>query len=284
MTIEIKSLEGLTFNELYEAFERAFADYEVKMTKPDVERMLHRRGFFPSLSFGAFDNDQLVAFTFNGIGTFNNLRTAYDTGTGTVPDYRGQGLAKHIFQYSIPYLQQARVKQYLLEVLQNNEKAVALYKKMGFKVTREFTYFILNKDQFRLANQSISSAYILSQVNVASTSFDPDFEDHLPSWQNSFDSVNRAVSDFMAFAIYHQEKMVAYCIFDPETGDITKLAVHPKHRGRGMEKVLLDKAAANIQNEKIKFINVPLETSLYTFLTENHFLYSGKQYEMVVAL
>lgn len=284
MTIEIKSLEGLTFNELYEAFGRAFADYAIKMTKWDVERLLRRRGFFPQLSFGAFANNHLVAFTFNGTGSFNNLKTAYDTGTGTVPEYRGQGLAKRIFQHSIPYLQKAGVKQYLLEVLQNNEKAVALYKKMGFEITREFTYFILDKHQFQIEEEPLNNEYTLSQVAVASTRFDPHFEDHLPSWQNSFDSINRAISDFMAFAVYHQEEMVAYCIFDPETGDITKLAIHPKHQGKGLKKALLYKAVVKLQNEKIKFINVPMNTALFNFLTENNFTYSGKQYEMRLKL
>ena len=50
--------------------------------------MLIRRGYVPKLSFAAFDNGKIVAFTLNGIGMFNGIRTAYDTGTETVKEYR----------------------------------------------------------------------------------------------------------------------------------------------------------------------------------------------------
>ena len=41
--------------------------------------------------------------------------------------YRGQNLAGTIFTHSIPFLREAGIHQYLLEVLQNNEKAIAVY-------------------------------------------------------------------------------------------------------------------------------------------------------------
>lgn len=41
--------------------------------------------------------------------------------------YRGQNLADTIFTHSIPFLREAGIHQYLLEVLQNNEKAIAVY-------------------------------------------------------------------------------------------------------------------------------------------------------------
>jgi ribosomal protein S18 acetylase RimI-like enzyme len=85
------------------------------------------------LSFGAFKNEDLLAFTFNGIGEYHGIKTAYDTGTGTLKEYRGQGLAKCIFQHSLPFLEEAGIRQYLLEVLQHNEGAVALYKKWVLK-------------------------------------------------------------------------------------------------------------------------------------------------------
>ena len=84
------------------------------------------------------NGNKIVAFTLNGIGYFNRIPTAYDTGTGTLKNYRGKGLATKIFEYSIPYLKSANVKQYLLEVLQYNTKAVSVYRKLGFEVIREF--------------------------------------------------------------------------------------------------------------------------------------------------
>lgn len=96
--MEIRSLENIGFDTLFNAFERAFADYEIRFEKEEVRRMLTRRGYVPRLSFGAFDNGAIIAFTLNGIGMFNGVSTAYDTGTGTVKEYRGQGIAE---KYSI---------------------------------------------------------------------------------------------------------------------------------------------------------------------------------------
>ena len=47
--------------------------------------MWKRRGFNPDLSFAAFEKNDIVAFTLNGVGNFNGRKMAYDTGTGTLP-------------------------------------------------------------------------------------------------------------------------------------------------------------------------------------------------------
>ena len=105
--MEIKSLEKTDFNTLFRAFGRAFADYEVQLNAEQLRAMLTRRGFDPALSFAAFDGAQIAAFTLNGIGNFNGVPTAYDTGTGTLKEYRGTGLATEIFRHSMPHLRRA---------------------------------------------------------------------------------------------------------------------------------------------------------------------------------
>ena len=118
--MEIKSLEKTDFDTLFRAFGRAFADYEVQLNAEQLRAMLTRRGFDPALSFAAFDGAQIAAFTLNGIGNFNGVPTAYDTGTGTLKEYRGTGLATEIFRHSMPHLRRGGVGQYLLEGLQHN--------------------------------------------------------------------------------------------------------------------------------------------------------------------
>lgn len=90
----IKSLENSSFNRLFTAFNAVFQEYGIQLNPQELKIMLHRRGFVPKLSFGAFEADKLVAFILNGIGIFNGKKTAYDTGTGTLKHVRGQGLAK----------------------------------------------------------------------------------------------------------------------------------------------------------------------------------------------
>ncbi|MDR1504997.1 MAG: GNAT family N-acetyltransferase, partial [Prevotella sp.] len=139
--MEIKSLSETDFGVIFHAFNQAFADYEIQLNRQQLQTMVKRRGYNPGLSFAAFEGNEIVAFTLNGTGNFNGIATAYDTGTGTLKRYRGKGLATQIFEYSIPYLREQNIKQYLLEVLQHNTKAVSVYKNIGFEVSREFNYF-----------------------------------------------------------------------------------------------------------------------------------------------
>jgi GNAT superfamily N-acetyltransferase len=131
--MQIKSLTKIDFNTIFKAFNQVFA---------------------------AFDSNEIVSFTLNGIGNFNGIPTAYDT--GTLKEYRGKGLATQIFEYSIPYLKEMNIQQYLLEVLQHNTKAVS------------------------------------------------DFWDFHPSWQNSFESIERAAENFVGLGVFIEKKLVGY--------------------------------------------------------------------------
>ena len=53
--MEIKSLDNTSHDKLFQAFEQAFADYELQLNKAELLTMLKRRGFNPTLSFAAFD-------------------------------------------------------------------------------------------------------------------------------------------------------------------------------------------------------------------------------------
>ena len=150
--MEIKSLAKTDFDTIFKAFNQAFADYEIKINDVQLKAMLKRRGYHPELSFAAFDGNEIVAFTLNGIGNFNGVSTAYDTGTGTLKAYRGQGLATKIFEHSIPHLKEANIGQYLLEVLQHNTKAVSVYRNLGFEVSREFHYFMQKNEEIGRAS------------------------------------------------------------------------------------------------------------------------------------
>lgn len=80
--MKYRSLSNTSFDELFEAFQQAFADYEIQLDKGEHWAMLKRQGFNPELSFAAFDENKIVSFTCNGIGYFDGALTAYDTGTG----------------------------------------------------------------------------------------------------------------------------------------------------------------------------------------------------------
>lgn len=278
---QIRSLKGLTSDELFTAFQNAFADYEMQLSQLQLEGMLKRRGFNPELSFGAFDGNKLVSFTFNGIGHYNGLPTAYDTCTGTTKEYRRKGLAKKIFEYSIPFLKKAGIEQYILEVLQHNEGAVELYKKIGFDILREYEYFVFDKSSVIL-EPVIDENYILrenidlKEVNVR------EFWDFHPSWQNSFDSIFRQAEAFRSLGIFRENELIAYSVYETENGDITQFAVHKEFRRKSLATYLFREMLERMDREELKIINTVYSCeSVEGFLKHLNLKTTGKQYEMI---
>jgi len=284
--MEIKSFEKISFDTIFGAFDKAFSDYEVQLDKEQLRAMLKRRGFDSSLSFGAFDNGKLVSFTCNGIGNFDGVPTAYDTGTGTLKDYRGRGLATQVFEYSTPFLKEAGIKEYLLEVLEHNRGAVSVYSKLGFEVTREFKYF--KKDNCEIINEvkiSDISCEIKSIVLEEFIEIIKDFWDFLPSWQNSLESIKRVPNDFIYLGAFTDEKCIGYGIFEPASGDVTQIGVHRQFRRHGIGSLLFRKMLEYNTYSSVKIINTDIYCDSITgFLKAKNIEISGKQFEMIKKL
>ena len=245
--------------------------------------MLLRRGYNPKLSFAAFVNGDIVAFTLNGTGTFNGLPTAYDTGTGTVKEYRGQNLAGTIFTYSIPFLREAGICQYLLEVLQKNEKAITVYRRMNFAVTREFDCFrqFIKQIDLRKANTDC----VVEPVHAEAVRKVQQVCDFNPSWQNSIESIEKGISELTCLGAFLDDKMVGHCVFDVHTGDLSQIAVQNEHRRKGIGSRLLQEASRQMKTNFIKVLNVDSETSaMPAFLQSRNIPLASKQFEMILSL
>ena len=281
--MQIKSLTSLSFQEIYDSFAAAFADYDMPMRSPEqLKQMLDRRGMVSELSFGAFDGDRLVSFTFNGIGEWNGMKTAYDTGTGTVKEYRGQGLAKQIFRDSVPVLKEQGVKQYLLEVLQHNDKAIPLYTNQGFEVSREFDYFVGNKNEMEFSESMEIEGFVIKEIPDLQEELFCSWFDFQPSWQNSFDSIHRGRKYFRFFGGYIYEKLVAFGVVECNEGDISLIAVDPEYRRKGIGTEILRKLFSEITEDGFKIINTDSSCeSVKGFLESMGMEREGGQYEML---
>ena len=284
--MDIRNLENIDFDTLFEGFSNAFSDYEIHFDKDEVHSMLIRRGYVPNLSFAAFEGGKIVAFTLNGIGMFNGIRTAYDTGTGTVKDYRGCGLAGEIFRYSLPFLRQAGISQYLLEVLQNNHKAITVYRRMKFDTTREFDCFkqsIAGIDNHHSIRQCANLRIEL--IDTAIVRQAQSFCDFYPSWQNSIESIERGASELTCIGAFYLDELVGFCVFDRKSGDLTQIAVRKENRKQGVASRLLSEVIKQMSTDFVKVINVPSDNlSLLAFLKSKNIPLMNKQFEMVMDL
>lgn len=283
--MEIKSLKNTNFETILTAFTKAFADYDFQLNADELKTMWKRRGFNPNLSFAAFVGEDIVAFTLNGIGKFKGKTMAYDTGTGTLKEYRGQGLATKIFEHSIPFLKKVNINHYLLEVLQHNTKAVSIYQKIGFETTREFNYFVWKNEELKNETENFNTPYFIEKIDIEKYDLLSDFWDFHPSWQNSFESIQRTSEDFISFGAFANKKIIGYCVFEPNSGDITQIAVDKSHRRKGIASLLLHEAIKLNKSSTTKLVNTDIScSSIVNFLKAKNIEITGKQFEMIIEI
>lgn len=284
--VQIKPLTGLNFKDIYKAFNEAFSDYDApSMYFEQLHQMVTRRGFDPEISFGAFEDEKLVSFTLNGKGNWNGEPTAYDTGTGTIKEYRGRGLAKEIFQFSMPVLKENGLTQYLLEVMQTNDKAVNLYKNQGFDVVREFDYYLGDKKDIVFNETKLSKQIEIRDVllkEIEKMALKPNLTQ---SWQNSLDSIKRGIEYFKCIGAYDEDKLVGYAISETNTGDITQLFVAENSRRNKVGTQLLKNLFEKIPDQSFKVINVDKKDKVMaSFLSSLNIVPVGSQFEMTMSI
>ena len=93
--------------------------------------------------------------------------------------------------------------------------------------------------------------------------------DFNPSWQNSFESVERTPEDFIVFGAYLNASLTGYCIFEPNSGDITQLAVDKQHRREGVGSLLLKEALKYNRYSSVKVINTDISCDSITRFLEH---------------
>ncbi len=207
MSTKIRSLEGMSFDDLFEAWQLCFIDYGLNLTKESLSVMLNRRGFTQAISYGGFCDEKLISLTFNCVGQYNGVLTAYDTSTATSVEFRRKGLAKQIFETFFPVLQQNGVKQYVLECLIKNSAAVALYTKLGFTILRELITFKQPEDDVVSAltklNKQLPKGIEIREIDglPENSALLQEMWDFSPSWQNSIESVQSKLMLWFCFVL-----------------------------------------------------------------------------------
>jgi ribosomal protein S18 acetylase RimI-like enzyme len=212
--VTFRTLAHGDFDAVVACFNEAFSDYAVafSMTAPQLREICARRAVAFDLSIGAFDGDRLVGFTLNGF----DGQTAYDSGTGVVPSHRREGLARTMMERIMPLLRDAGARRYLLEVVETNVRAAALYDSLGFTTARPLTCW---KYEGAAAVDDT-----IRPIEADWSRFD-DFRDVEPSWQNSAAAIGRAHDPRVILGAFDGELLTGYAVVFPRTHDLAQLAV-----------------------------------------------------------
>lgn len=135
MTLSTRFLSNGDFASIHCAWLEGFGDYAVRfeLTEAQLRELIRRRGYVSEASAGVFEGTRLVAFTLNGIGMWSGSPAAYDTGTAVVPEHRRRGLGREMMRMIVPELRARGIGTYVLEVIESNTGAIALYEHEGFE-------------------------------------------------------------------------------------------------------------------------------------------------------
>lgn len=283
--IKIKQLSNVSIEEIHNTFSNAFSDYvePFDLSVEQLEYMIERRGCNLDLSFGAYSGKELVALTLNGTGNWNEVLTAYDTGTGVVKEFRKQGIATKMFNESLPILQENNISQYLLEVICSNTKAYELYKKAGFKVIRELDYYKSQKGNLYFKESANKTDFTIKEIENPDWELFKSFWDFEPSWQNSIDSIKRKFEHFIFLGIFERENLVGYGIIEKSTGDIPQFAIAHKYRRLRLATFLFEKLISCSKTDSIKIINTAANYEPFRKFAKSINLSAGiGQYEMLM--
>lgn len=263
----------------------AFADYQVDMSYMTSERSWLRNlksGVRYDCSVGAFDREKLVGVTFVGLDDWQGEKAAFDAGTGIVLGYRGQGIAKAMFEFILPGLRDRGVSKFLLEVLQPNKAAIRAYTKTGFTISREFACYDLQPDSFAEENLACSDFEVreIDKTKVLEFKNQVDWQ---PSWENSFSGMDRIEDELIRLGTFRGDQCVGILVFYPLLRWIMSLVVIHDFRRQAAASTLMRALMKDLPRDVdvVKINNIDLsDKAMPAFFEKAGAKWVIDQYEM----
>jgi ribosomal protein S18 acetylase RimI-like enzyme len=271
--------------QLHSAFLEAFADYAMSASRTTEEQLflrMEKNAVDYDVSPGLYDGDRLVGFTLIGIDTWGDRLTAYDAGTGILPEFRKQGWARKMFEYALPALRTRDVGRFALEVLQQNEPAIKAYRKSGFEIARELKCYVGQAADLREPNPP-STLEIRPIARSVLADLEPS-ADWLPSFENRFSAVDAISGHVRLTGAFEGGICVGAAAYAPRLNWLLTLVVDREHRRRGVGTALIRHLANTLPESaaRLTALNVDGDAAgTQAFFTSLGFTYLADQYEMV---
>ena len=117
---------------------------------------------------------------------------------------------------------QQGVRQYVLEVLQNNHKAIKIYRKLGFETQRNFNYYSAKLSDIVPVLQVNHTACRILPSDLKNCLNQTAWFDFHPSWQNDRASLERGIDNLDILGAYEREELVGFVIFEPASCRLVK--------------------------------------------------------------
>ncbi|WP_299149562.1 GNAT family N-acetyltransferase [uncultured Tateyamaria sp.] len=207
---------------------------------------------------------------------------AYLISSGTVPEFRSQGLAKLLSEDCIDGLKRVGVRKFQTEVLTENATAASLYHKIGMRQSRELSCYNLKTNGLPAKSQTmpIEETHWSKMAPLAAGPRDWNL-----SWQNSDASLQGIGANTRCFAIQEKQTLFGYIVVIPEVKQIAQIAVRHGYRRQGIATALLKAAADVTSSDVLRMLNVDSsDASLAAFLEAMKAERTMGQFELILKL
>ena len=271
---------------MYITFLDSFSDYKVpfRLNKEQfVRKFVEKLKIDFALSAGVFEQNSMAGFIFSSINYYEGKLTAYNGGTGVRPAYRGRSLTTRMYEYLIPLFKARKVKQCVLEVLTENDRAIWVYENIGFRKAKSYKCFKYDSGKIRVKKPSIDLE--IFTVKHPNWHLYDRFSDHKPSFLDSTRMINDNLASETIIETHAEGQCIGYAIFQPAFGRISQLGISPGYRGMGVGANLIKYIQETSHQKILTVINIDEEaTSALEFYDQLGFTNQLNQYEMVLSL
>ena len=208
--MKVKKISNISLDNLLDSFLLAFENYFVKMPSDRnyyKERWEAAKVDF-NLSYGMFDKDKLVGFIIHAIDKRSGVYTAFNTGTGVIPGYRGKRIVKSIYEYALKDLWLNGIEKSTLEVITKNDIAIRSYESIGFKVCKKYKCY---DGEIKIEKKD---AFELKEIELKNIDWEKFPNQQFYSWD--FQKETILERNYLAFQVLNNKEIESYFIISPE--------------------------------------------------------------------
>jgi len=278
--MEIHSLSEIPIAQIAEVFNKAFEGYflPIQLTEQQMADKIKSENIKLELSVGATINDKLAGFILTGIDVDHHKTISYNAGTGVIPEFRGLQLTEKMYGYLLPLLQKKNIRKHQLEVITQNLKALTIYQKIGYQISKTVTCF-----KGKVALPEKASSYEIVGIDLPHDSLVSSFWNHTPTYQNTLSSINRNKTLHATLGIFVNKHLIGYITYAKGTGRIKQFGVHPNYRNNGIGHLLFYAVQQANPDSDLVLINIGNTDDItHSFLTKIGLAPIIEQFEMVL--
>lgn len=269
------------------AFNQAFSDYDIPMylSKSAFERKIIRKTNIKfQQSVGSYLDNRLVGFIFNTIDEYEGKKSAYNGGTGVIPEYRGNQLTFRMYEHLVPKFKDSGIQQCVLEVISTNKPAIRAYEKIGFKKSKYFHCLKMSRESSFLQKLGRCPYKIFKTDKPDWKKFEG-FCDFPTSFLDTLPVLRKNQNHETILEARQDNDLIGFLIFNGSMGRIEHLGVNPEYRGSHVGSYLVKKAHTLCRKKPIYMLNI--NERYYDLL--NFFLRLGfknelDQFELLLAI